>query len=125
MKIKTKKADYSFVKDIKPPKRKPLRKPSFLFSTLIRLLSIPDLLACKFSYRKMDMEKAGKGPYLILMNHSCFLDPKIVSKIFMSKSLDNFSKWSIISKQSQFNFETYDNTAFTIIMSFEKSIAVC
>ena len=82
MKIKTKKADYSFVKDIKPPKRKPLRKPSFLFSTLIRLLSIPDLLACKFSYRKMDMEKAGKGPYLILMNHSCFLDPKIVSKIF-------------------------------------------
>ncbi len=82
MKIKTKIADYSFVEQIPVPKRKPLRKPSFLFRTLIRLLSIPDLLACKFRYTKIDMEKAGKGPYLILMNHSCFLDPKILSKIF-------------------------------------------
>ncbi len=82
MKIKTKNADYAYVQSIKPPKRKPLKKPCFLFRTIIRLLSIPDLWACKFTYKKVNMEKAGKGPYLILMNHSCFLDPKIVSKIF-------------------------------------------
>ena len=28
------------------------------------------------------MERAGEGPYLILMNHSCFLDLEIASAIF-------------------------------------------
>ncbi len=82
MKIKTKNAEYSYVQTIAPPKRKPLHKPWWILRTLIRVLSIPDLLACNFKYEKVDMEKAGDGPYLILMNHSCFLDPKIVSKIF-------------------------------------------
>lgn len=85
MKIKIQDADFSYVKNIQPPKRKPLKKPSFLFRSLVRLLSIPDLLSARFSYQKIDMEKAGKGPYLILMNHSCFLDLKIASKIFYPK----------------------------------------
>ena len=82
MKVKIKNADYAQVRAIQPPKRKPLKKPNIFMRSLIRLLSIPDLVGCKFSYVKEDMEKAGKGPYFILMNHSCFLDPKIASKIF-------------------------------------------
>ncbi len=85
MKIKTKKVTYEEAMAISIPKRKKLPTPSFLFKALIRLLSIPDLVATKFSYTKSRMEKAGKGPYLILMNHSSFIDLKIASKIFFWK----------------------------------------
>ena len=67
----------------KPKKkhRKP-NKPSFLLNTLIRVVSIPDLLATKFKYTSVGMEKLGKKePCLILMNHSSFIDLKIASRI--------------------------------------------
>ena len=63
------------------PHKKPI-KPNIFFRTLIRILSAKDLIPIKFSHVKKDMEKAGKGPYLILMNHSCFLDLEIASAIF-------------------------------------------
>ena len=63
------------------PHKKP-KKPNIFFRTLIRILSAKDLIPIKFSFVKKDMEKAGKGPYLILMNHSCFLDLEIASAIF-------------------------------------------
>lgn len=85
MKIKTKKVSLETALAIKPQKKKKLRKPSRLFSALIRLLSIPDLVATKFSFDKEKMELAGKGPFLILMNHSSFIDLKIASKIFFPK----------------------------------------
>ena len=78
---------------IQPPKRKKLRKPSRLFQTLVRILSIPELCGAKFSYVKEDMEKAGKGPYLILMNHSSFIDLKIAAKIFWPKRYFIVSTW--------------------------------
>ena len=65
----------------RPPHKKPI-KPNIFFRTLIRVLSAKDLIPIKFSFVKKDMEKAGKGPYLILMNHSCFLDLEIASAIF-------------------------------------------
>ena len=68
----------------KPQKkeRKP-NKPSFFFRTLIRTVSIPDLLATDFTYKSIDMEKLSKRePCLILMNHSSFIDLEIVSRIF-------------------------------------------
>ncbi|MBQ8295562.1 MAG: 1-acyl-sn-glycerol-3-phosphate acyltransferase [Clostridia bacterium] len=85
MKIKTKKITFEQFCALKPAKRKKLKKPSFLFQTLVRLLSVPDLVATRFSYTTSRMEKAGKGPYLILMNHSSFIDLKIASKIFYPK----------------------------------------
>ena len=63
------------------PHKKP-HKPNIFFRTLIRLLSAKDLIPIKFSFVKRDMERAGEGPYLILMNHSCFLDLEIASAIF-------------------------------------------
>ncbi len=86
MKIKTKRVSYDHVENLKPTKRKKLPYPNFIFRTLVRLLSIPELIATKFTYTKTGMEKIGKRePCLILMNHSSFLDLKIASKIFYPK----------------------------------------
>ena len=68
----------------KPAKKekKPAR-PSFFFRTLIRVLSISDLKATNFKYKSIGMEKLSKKePCLILMNHSSFIDLKIVNRIF-------------------------------------------
>lgn len=60
---------------------KPLR-PNFLLQTVVRLASLPDLWSTKFKYTTHGMDKIKGQPCLILMNHSCFLDLMIVSKIF-------------------------------------------
>ncbi|MBE6584438.1 MAG: 1-acyl-sn-glycerol-3-phosphate acyltransferase [Ruminococcaceae bacterium] len=66
----------------KKQERKP-NKPSFFFRTLIRTVSIPDLLATGFKYESIGMDKLSKKePCLILMNHSSFIDLEIVSRIF-------------------------------------------
>ncbi len=68
----------------KPRKKakKPAR-PSFFFRTLVKILSISDLSATNFKYKEMGMEKLSKKePCLILMNHSSFIDLKIVNRIF-------------------------------------------
>lgn len=82
MKIKTKYTTYEKAMNTKNPIHKKPKKPNILFRTLIRILSIPDMLATKFSLTKERMEAAGRGPYLILMNHSSFIDLKIAFKIF-------------------------------------------
>ena len=82
MKIKTVAMPLARALAIEPPKKEKLKKPSFLFNTLVRALSIPDLLATKFTYTKTRMEKVKGKPCLILMNHCSFIDLKIASKIF-------------------------------------------
>ena len=86
MKIKMKERDYEQVMALpRPAHHKPLR-PNFLLQTVIRVLSILDLWPVKFSYTRVGMDKLGKGePVLILMNHSSFIDLKIVSRIFYPK----------------------------------------
>lgn len=84
MKIKTKHIDYSKLNELKKPKHKRPRKPMWIFGALIRLISLPELWAVKFKFTKERMEKA-KGPCLILMNHSSFLDMKIAYRIFFPK----------------------------------------
>jgi len=86
MKIATKKLSYEKAMAKKrPPHRKPLR-PSLLLATLIRFLAIFDLKPTGFTYTTEGMEKLGKKePCLILMNHSSFIDLKIVSRIFYPK----------------------------------------
>ena len=86
MKISTKTLPYHKAMAKKRPKhRKPLR-PMFLLQLVVRFLAIFDLLPTKFTYTTHGMEKLGKKePCLILMNHSSFIDLKIVSRIFYPK----------------------------------------
>ena len=82
MKIKTKVLPYSEVLKLPKQKHKYPKKPNILFRTIIRLAAIPDLWATGFKFTKTRMEKAGTGPFLILMNHSSFIDLEIASRIF-------------------------------------------
>ncbi|MBQ4322663.1 MAG: 1-acyl-sn-glycerol-3-phosphate acyltransferase [Clostridia bacterium] len=85
MKIKMKRMTYDEVMALPRPRhRRPLR-PDMVFRTIIRVGSIPALIKSKFSYTTQRMEFAGKGPWLVLMNHSCFMDLKIASKILYPK----------------------------------------
>lgn len=85
MKIKIKRIPYAEAISLPRPKHKRPLYPSRLLRGIVRLASIPSLLGTRFSYTEERMEEAGKGPYLILMNHSCFLDMKIASAIFFPK----------------------------------------
>ena len=91
MKIKQIKLDYDQVVKLPKPKAlKPLA-PSFLLSTVVRVLAGIELAKTKFTYTAENLEVLKKGPCLILMNHSSFLDLKIASKILYPK------KYNIIS----------------------------
>ena len=100
MKITTKSRSYEQVMAMKRPvRRKPMR-PIFLLQLVVRILAIFDLLPTGFTYDTHGMEKIGKDePCLILMNHSSFIDLKIVSKIFFPKrngivcTSDGFVGW--------------------------------
>ncbi len=82
MKIKTKVLDFDTVLSMVPKKHIRPKKPNILFRTLLKTVSIPDLLATRFTYKKIGMEKLQKNePCLYLMNHSSFIDLKIVSHI--------------------------------------------
>ena len=86
MKSKVKNRPYEKVVAIKPPKRRKPLRPLFLLQIVIRILAIFDLWPAKFTFKKHGMEKIGKKePCLILMNHSSFIDLKIVSRVFFPK----------------------------------------
>ncbi|MEE0968041.1 MAG: 1-acyl-sn-glycerol-3-phosphate acyltransferase [Clostridia bacterium] len=87
MKIRTKKLSYDKVMALPTYKHSAPKKPSIIFRTLIRIISVFDLIAVKFTYKKIDMEKAGKGPYLILMNHSSFIDLEIAYRVMYPKPM--------------------------------------
>lgn len=87
MKIKTTTADYDSVLAMPEEAHKKPKKPSWFFKTLIRVASIPDLIATGFRYTETGMNKLKKDePCLILMNHSSFIDLKIASKILYPRS---------------------------------------
>ena len=86
MKITTKSLPYEQVMALPRPKRRLPSRPLFLLQAVIRLLSAMDLRPSKFSVTRTGMEKIGKKqPCLILMNHSSFVDLKIVSKLFFPR----------------------------------------
>lgn len=86
MKIKVKLKEYSEVCALKPQRHKKPMKQMFLFRLLLKIVSLPDLLATKFKYRKIGMERLGKNePALFLMNHSSFIDLKIASSILFPR----------------------------------------
>lgn len=79
MKIKTIYKSYDQVISLPKAKKIKPKKPSIFFRTLVRILSQTDLKKARFSFSgKIDKSK---GPYLILMNHSSFIDLKIAHKI--------------------------------------------
>ena len=85
MKIRTQKKSYDAVMALpRAKRRKPLR-PNFLLQCVIRLASLPDLWATNFKFTEHDMEKVKDQPCLILMNHSCFMDLMIMSRIFFPR----------------------------------------
>ena len=60
MKIKTKNVSYEYAMSVKKPEHKRPGKPNILFTSLVRALSIPDLLATRFtsvSYTHLDVYK--------------------------------------------------------------------
>ncbi len=76
MKIKTMTRSYDEVMTLPRPKRSKPWRPTLLMRTVMRLASAPDLWATKFSYNR-DKKSEPKGPCLILMNHSSFIDLKM------------------------------------------------
>ncbi len=82
MKLKTVKKDYEEVLALPKRKHQKPLKPNLFFRTLLKTVSLPDLLATKFSCNKIGMEKLGKKePALFLMNHSSFIDLEIAASI--------------------------------------------
>lgn len=85
MKIKTKEMAYEDVIRLPHARHLPPLKPSIIFRTLMRVLSQADLRRSQFSFTVEPGLELGAGPYLILMNHSSFIDLKIVSAILYPK----------------------------------------
>ncbi|MBQ7365252.1 MAG: 1-acyl-sn-glycerol-3-phosphate acyltransferase, partial [Clostridia bacterium] len=81
MKVKMKSKSSEEVMAIETPKHQKPPKPWFLLRTLVRVLSQFDMWRTRFRYKWVDKENCPEGPYLILMNHSSFLDLKIASRI--------------------------------------------
>ncbi len=61
--------------------QKPIR-PNMFFRTLMKLVSLPDLIATGFKCERVGMERLGKKePAFILMNHSSFIDLEIAASV--------------------------------------------
>ena len=82
MKIKTKVLPYEQAMALPPAQHKPPQKPIRALGALIRVLGAKDLKETGFTWTEERMEELGEGPWLILMNHSSFIDLEIVNKIF-------------------------------------------
>ncbi len=82
MKIKNAHRDYSTVVAMQPPAHKKPKAPNIIFRTLLKLVSLPELISVRFKCREVGMDKLGKHEAaLILMNHSSFIDLKIASSV--------------------------------------------
>ena len=85
MKIQTKEMDFEKAMNSPRYKHKNPKKINFFFRTLIRVLTIFGMAGTGFTYETEGLEDLKDEPCLILMNHSCFLDIQIVSRILYPK----------------------------------------
>ena len=85
MKIKTKELPYDEVLRLPRPAHKPPRRPNPLLRAAFRLATAGDLKNAHFTYKTERMDAVGDGPYLIIMNHSSFIDLEIMAEIFRDK----------------------------------------
>ena len=89
MQIKNLEKSYSEVVNMEIPKHRTPKKPNIFFRTLLKLASLPDILATRFKCRKVGMEKLGRGePALILMNHSSFIDLEIAASVLYPRAFN-------------------------------------
>ncbi len=94
MKVKTKRMDYDAVVALPRPKHKKPKRPNILFRTLLKLVSLPDLIATGFRCRRIGMEKLGKREScLYLMNHSSFIDLEIAASVLYPRPFNIVSTW--------------------------------
>lgn len=85
MKTTVRQMDYEAVRAIPVPPHRLPKKPGFFFRSLLRFLSGLGLAGSRFTYRWEGTPIPKNAPCLILMNHSCFLDLMMVSRIFYPK----------------------------------------
>lgn len=86
MRIKVVKKCYEDVVALPKAKHRKPMKQHILFRVLLKLLSSFDLMATRFNYTEVGLEKLGKKePCLVLMNHSSFIDLEIVSTMLFPK----------------------------------------
>ena len=86
MKIKVKEISYEKFQELPPYKHSNPMKRSFLLASIIRIISGMTARNVKFKANYINIDKIDKKqPYLILMNHSSFIDMKIASKILYPK----------------------------------------
>lgn len=82
MKIRVINKSYDDVMAIPREKHKKPIKPNILFRTLLKIVSLPDIIATQFKCNRIGMERLGKKePAFFLMNHTCFLDLEIVPTV--------------------------------------------
>ncbi len=82
MKTKVINKSYEEVMALPHNKHKKPIKPNIFFRTLMRIASIPDIIATRFKCNKIGMDRLKRGePAFFLMNHSCFLDLEIVPTV--------------------------------------------
>ena len=81
MKIKTKTINYDEVMKLPSWEHRRPRKPSRLLAGIARLALGGELKEVDFSFEKVDMDKAGDGPWMILMNHCSFTDVAIAFEV--------------------------------------------
>ena len=89
--MKTKLTEMTYEEVMNLPKEKhqnPIR-PNILFRTLLKLVSLPDIIKSRFSCEYVGMEKLPKDqPCLILMNHSAFLDLEILTSVLYPRPIN-------------------------------------
>lgn len=85
MKIKQKTSTYKEVMAMPRPKHKLPCKPWGLLAAGGRMAVKGDLKDVSFEYTEKNMDKAGDGPWLILMNHSSFVDLEMAFHILKGR----------------------------------------
>ena len=85
MKIKTKNLSYDEVMKLPSWEHKKPKKPSKLLAFVARTGLKGELKQVDFKCTKIDMEKAGDGPWMILMNHCSFTDLAIAFEVLKGR----------------------------------------
>ena len=81
MKIRTRSLTYEQVMALPRPEALTPARPNPLLRTALRLVCWADLFRLGFTYETHRMEEMGDGPWLIVMNHSSFIDLEIAYKL--------------------------------------------
>lgn len=85
MKIKTKTISYDEAMSLPSWEHKQPKKPSKLLAAIARIGLGGELKKVDFSCEKIDMERAGDGPWMILMNHCSFTDLAIAFEVMKGR----------------------------------------